>query len=116
MQTFLAPFGYRLKAVPVTGCLHLKSAVTRLSDEVLLVNPAWVDTACFPGMKFIAVDPAEAYAANVLCVGEAVIYQPAYPATLRRLEQAGLHPLLVDQSELGKAEGALTCCSLIFTA
>ncbi len=65
-------------------------------------------------MKFIEVDPSEPYAANALLVGETVIYQPAYPKTRLRLEAAGIHPLLVDQSELAKAEGALTCCSLIF--
>jgi dimethylargininase len=47
-------------------------------------------------------------------VGEHLIYQPAYPKTLARLEAAGFHPVLVDASELAKAEGALTCCSLIF--
>jgi dimethylargininase len=64
-------------------------------------------------MEFIKVDPSEPYAANALLVGEAMLYQPAYPKTLQRLEEAGIHPILVDQSELAKAEGALTCCSLI---
>jgi dimethylargininase len=62
------------------------------------------------------VDPSERYAANALLVGEAVIYQPAFPKTLARLEAMGIRPILVDESELGKAEGALTCCSLIFHA
>jgi dimethylargininase len=65
-------------------------------------------------MKFIEVDPSEPYAANALLVGETVIYQPTYPITRLQLEAAGIHPILVDQSELAKAEGALTCCSLIF--
>ena len=41
------PLGYRVVPVPVTGCLHLKSAVTALDDERLLVNPAWLDTVPF---------------------------------------------------------------------
>ena len=114
MQAFLEPYGYAIHAIPVSGCLHLKSAVTQLAQDTLLINPAWVDPANFPGMKFIEVEPAEPYAANVLMVGETVIYQPAYPMTRLRLEGAGIHPILVDQSELAKAEGALTCCSLIF--
>ena len=65
-------------------------------------------------MKFIEVDPSEPYAANALLIGGTILYQPAYPKTLLRLEAAGIHSLLVDQSELAKAEGALTCCSLIF--
>jgi len=114
MQALLEPYGYAIYAVPVSGCLHLKSAVTQLVQDTLLINPVWVDPANFPGMKFIEVEPAEPYAANALLVGETVIYQPAYPKTLLRLEAAGLHARLLDQSELAKAEGALTCCSLIF--
>ena len=114
LQAFLEPYGYAVYTVPVKGCLHLKSAVTSVAQDTLLINPAWVDQASFPNMKFIEVDPSEPYAANALLVGETVIYQPANPITRLRLEAAGIHPILVDQSELAKAEGALTCCSVIF--
>jgi dimethylargininase len=114
VQEFLAPFGYTVCAVSVQGCLHLKSAVTQVGADVLVLNPAWVEKAAFPGLKFIEVHPSEPYAANALWVGETVIYQPAFPKTLGSLKAAGLDLFLVDQSELGKAEGALTCCSLIF--
>ena len=116
MQAFLKPYGYTVKGIRVTGCLHLKSAVTQVAAGTLLVNPAWVDKINFPGMKFIEVDPSEQVAANALMVGGTVLYQPAYPKTQARLEAAGIYPVLVDESELGKAEGALTCCALIFTA
>jgi dimethylargininase len=116
MQEFLKPYGYTVRGVRVTGCLHLKSAVTQAAENTLLVNPKWVKKADFPGMEFIEVDPTEPSAANILIVGERTVYQPAHPKTLRRLEAAGIHPLLVDASELAKAEGALTCCSLIFNA
>jgi len=114
LQTSLAPFGYSVHGVPVSGCLHLKSAVTQVARDILLINPAWVNETNFPGYEFIEVDPSEPYAANALLVQETLLYQPAYPRTLSRLESAGIHPILVDQSELVKAEGALTCCSLIF--
>jgi dimethylargininase len=114
MQAFLAPAGYRVHGVRVTGCLHLKSAVTQVAEHILLVNPAWVGLDHFTGMQFVEVDPSELYAANALRIGEVVIYQPAYPKTRQRLEQAGMRVVTVDETELGKAEGALTCCSLIF--
>jgi dimethylargininase len=116
MQAFLAPDGYRVHGVRVTGCLHLKSAVTQVAEHILLVNPAWVGLDHFIGMQFIEVDPSEPYAANALRIGEVVIYQPAYPRTRQRLEQAGMRVVLVDETELGKAEGALTCCLLIFSS
>ncbi|MGD0611494.1 MAG: dimethylargininase [Anaerolineales bacterium] len=114
VQNLLAPYGYSIRGIPIRGCLHLKSAVTQVADDTLLLNPAWVDAADFPGLKFIAVDPSEPYAANALRIGATVLYQPAFPKTRRLLEQAGIRSRLVDESELGKAEGALTCCSLIF--
>jgi dimethylargininase len=116
MQASLNQFGYSVIGVQVSGCLHLKSAVTQVRADTLLLNPAWVDKANFPGMKFIDIDPSENYAANALRVGKTVLYQPCFPLTVERLESRGIHPILVDESELGKAEGALTCCSLIFTS
>ncbi len=81
MQASLKQFGYSVKGVQVTGCLHLKSAVTRVRVDTLLLNPAWVDKENFPGMKFIDIDPSENYAANALMVGESVLYQPCFPLT-----------------------------------
>jgi dimethylargininase len=116
MQAFLRPYGYSVRGVKVSGCLHLKSAVTQAAEGSLLINPDWAQKSDFPGMKFIEVDPSEPTAANLLLIGESAIYQPAYPKTLARLEAMGIHPVLVEASELGKAEGALTCCSLVFHA
>ena len=114
MRGFLAPYGYVVNGVHVTGCLHLKSAVTQVRADTLLVNPAWVDKHNFPGMKFIEIIPSEQDVANALLVGGTVVTQPAHPKTRARLEAAEIYPTLVDVSELGKAEGALTCCALIF--
>lgn len=116
MGACLASFGYTVKGVKVRGCLHLKSAVTQVAADTLLVNPAWVGKDNFPGMKFINVVPSESYAANAVLVGETVIYSSSYPKTRRRLEEAGIRLVIVDTSELAKAEGALTCCALIFKA
>jgi len=116
MQTYLKQFGYQVKGIKVTGCLHLKSAVTQVAENTLLVNPAWIDKIEFKGYQMIEVHPTEMYGANAVRVGETLLYQPCFPETSQRLEAAGLQLKLVDASELGKAEGALTCCSLIFNA
>jgi len=110
----LAPYGYDVRGVAVRGCLHLKSAVTALDDDTVLVNPDWVDSAVFTGMRPIEIDPRERGAANALRIGERVIYPASFPATRRRLALAGIDVLEVDVSELQKAEGAVTCCSLVF--
>jgi len=109
----LAPYRYEVRGVAVNGCLHLKSAVTAITDDAVLVAPEWVDPAVFSGMRAIAVAPAERGAANALRVGERVIYPASFPATRRRLEAAGVDVLAVDVSELQKAESGVTCMSLI---
>jgi dimethylargininase len=113
MREALSPLGYSVQGVAVTGCLHLKSAVTQVGPETLLINRSWVDASAFAPWSLIDVDPMEPYAANALMIGEAVIYAAAYPRTQAKLEANGVDVRSVDLSELAKAEGAVTCCSLI---
>jgi dimethylargininase len=102
--------------VEVKGCLHLKSAVTVVAEGVVLVNPAWVEAGVFEGMERVAVDGSEAWGANALRVGEAVLFPAHFPRTAERLRGRGVRVVEVACDELAKAEGALTCCSLVFTA
>ena len=116
MKVILEPRSYQVRAVRVTGCLHLKSAVTQVSEDTLLVNPEWVSKDDFPGMQFIEIDPSEPYAANAVLVDGTIIYPSSFPKTQAKLEAAGIRMIIVDADELAKAEGAVTCCSLIFRA
>ena len=110
----VVPYGYQVVPVPLRGCLHLKSAVTLVSADTLLINDDWVDRATWPGMRFVAVAPGEPHAANAICIGDTVVHAASGPRTGARIEAAGLRVLAVDLSELEKAEGAVTCCSVIF--
>jgi dimethylargininase len=109
----LEPAGYQVRPVDVRGCLHLKSAMTAISDGLLLVNRDWIPTADLDGFDAIDVDPAEPYGANVLRLADRLIYAAAFPRTRARMAQHGIRIDTVDLSELAKAEGAVTCCSLI---
>jgi dimethylargininase len=111
---FVSPYEYEVVKVHIDGCLHLKSAVTYVGEETLLINRSWVDAKSFPGMGFIEVDPGEPYAANALLVEGGLVYPANFPRTCRRLVDRGYPVKVVDVSELQKAEGAVTCCSLIF--
>ncbi len=114
VQTVLQPYGYTVIGVPVHGCLHLKSAVTQVAPDTVLINRQWIESRNFEGMKLIEVDETESHAANALLIGETVIYPSSYPRTRQRLEDAGVRIKAVEVSELIKAEGAVTCCSLVF--
>ena len=116
MQSALGPHGYSVVGVPITGCLHLKSAVTQASEDTLLINSAWVDRDHFAGWEFVEVDPDEPSAANIICLPHGAIYPSHYPKTQERLTAAGIELTVVDATEVAKAEGAVTCCSLIFNA
>jgi dimethylargininase len=113
LARLLGPHGYRVERVAVTGCLHLKSACSFIPPDVLLVNPSWVDPAIFGPLRVIAVDEREPQAANTLTIRGTTLMSAAYPHTRRRLEAAGVRTRAVDVSELHKAEGGLTCMSLL---
>jgi dimethylargininase len=131
LAAILAPHNYNVVPVPVTGCLHLKSAVTYLGRNTLLANRPWFDTTPFETKSFgtppldanlpanfqwIDVDPDEPHAANALAIADTVIFPASFPKTRARIESAGFHVTPIDISELQKAESGLTCSSLIFNS
>ena len=113
LATILAPQGVQVVPVPVTGCLHLKSAATLVPLSRLLLNPAWIDRSFFAGFDLIEVDPSEPDAGNVLLVGDRVLCPEAHTKTRQRLEALGISTQPVPAGELAKAEGGVTCCSLL---
>jgi len=114
LRALLEPYGYEVTGVAVTGCLHLKSAVTLLGGKTLLGNREWFDSGNFSGYEWVDVDPGEAHAGNALALGGTVIFPASFPRTRARIEAAGFSVAALDISELQKAESGLTCSSLIF--
>lgn len=113
MNAKLGKYGYKTQGVEMHDCLHLKTAVTRVDNKTLLINRKWVDVENFEGFDLIDVDTSEPFAANCLPAGDAIIYPVAFPGTGAILSARGYKLKLVVVDELAKAEGAVTCCSLI---
>lgn len=113
LRAALAPFGYRVQAVAMHGCLHLKSAATFIRPDLLLANPEWVDPEAFGVARIVTVAPPEPFGANTLTIAGVTLVSAAYPQTQSRLESAGVRTRVLDVGELHKAEAALTCMSLI---
>ena len=111
----LGPLGYRVAGVPVTGCLHLKSACCSLGDGRILANREWIDAAPLAGYEIVDVPAGEPAGANVLRIGDSAIMPDCFPGTAGIVRGFGLEVLTVDISELMKAEAAVTCSSVIFT-
>lgn len=113
LRVMLRGLGYNVRPVAIAGCLHLKSAVTAVAADTLLVNRGWIPDADLRGFDLIDIDPDEPFAANAVRAGGRLIHAVAFPRTRERLERRGHEVTSVDLSELAKAEGAVTCCSLL---
>ena len=113
LRNVVSHYGYSVKTVETTKCLHLKSAVSAIAPGTLLINPDWVSRLIFDAYELVDIDAQEAHAANALLVGQGVIYPSSFPRTADKLVDRGIDVVSVDLSELQKAEGAATCCSLI---
>lgn len=105
--------GREVIGVVVHGALHLKTAITRVSDDTLLVNREWVDVAPFASWKLLDIDPSEPFAANALLLEDVVLYASAFTNTRARVESHGIQVRAVDADELAKAEGGVTCSALL---
>jgi len=105
--------GYTVEAAHFRGCLHLKTAATLVADDLLLVNPAWTDASQFGSIRTIEVDPDEPFGANALRIDDTVVYPAEHVRTIERLEKAGVKVRPVEVDELAKAEGSVTCFSLV---
>lgn len=116
LRNIVADYGYSVETVETTKCLHLKSAVSEVAPDSLLINPDWVNRSAFGNCELIDVDDEEPHAANALRVGKNVIYPSSFPRTMEKLVRRSINVSPVNVSELQKAEGAVTCCSLIFTS
>ncbi len=108
-------FGYDVRPVAVRQCLHLKSACTALPDGRLLANPDWLDAGALRGFGLVRVPEEEPDAANALLVGERVCLPAAHPHTADRVRGLGFDVRAVDVSEFAKAEGCVTCLSILLS-
>ncbi len=109
----LKPYGYDVHGIEVTDCLHLKTALAPLENDLLLINPDWVDGELFQGYHTITIHPDEPYGANVMRRDNWALCPEAFPRTAELLVGRGYDVITVDQSEMAKAEAGLTCCSVI---
>jgi dimethylargininase len=106
-------FGYDVRALPVHGCLHLKTACTTLPDRRLLLNRAWLDVDALDGFDLVDVPVSEPWGANVACIGDRVIAAADHSATAELVRGLGFEVRTVELDEFAKAEGGVTCLSLL---
>jgi dimethylargininase len=116
LEAFVERFAYRVQPVQVHGCLHLKSACAALPDRTLLVNPNWLDLPALRGFELIPVPEEEPEAANLALVNNQVCLTNSHPHTAERIGRLGFEVRTVDVSEFAKAEGCVTCMSILLNS
>jgi dimethylargininase len=110
----LEKHGMSGSAIPLFDMLHLKSGLSYLEQNHLLVSGEFTDHPTFTSFERIRVDPQESYAANSLWINSTVLVPAGFPLTLEKIQQAGYHTKVLDVSEFQKLDGGLSCLSLRF--
>ncbi len=115
---YLAAQGYTSSTIDVRGMttiLHLKSGISYVGDNTLVVMEEMADDERFSKYELIRVSLQESYAANCVRVNERVLVAAGYPRLTSELIARGFNPLILDMSEFQKMDGGLSCLSLRFT-
>ncbi len=114
LDRLVEPFGYTVVPVVVNGGLHLTTGCGVINDETVLLNPRWLDADAFRGLRQLHVPEGEPWAANTIRVDDAVCLEDRAPRTLELVQPFAKRIDTLDISEFRKAEGSLSCLSLIF--
>jgi dimethylargininase len=107
------PLGFEVIEIPLAGILHLKCVCSSLGERSMLLAEGTIPTQVFRDVRVIVVPAAEQYAANCLCVNDTVLLPAGFPATRRLVEEAGYRVRELDTSEIRKADGSMTCMSIL---
>jgi dimethylargininase len=107
--------GASVESLVVRQGLHLLSGCAHLGRGVLLATDLYADLPVFAGLDVIRVPAEEAYAANALGVGQYVLFPAGYPRTSSEITARGFEVLPLPMSEFAKADGGITCLSLLFS-
>jgi dimethylargininase len=117
LAAYLGEQGYTSAVIDVraiSGILHLKSGISYLGDNTLVLIPELVDDPLFRGYERMQVAPEESYAANCVRVNDRVLVPAGYPLLTAELKARGFRPLQLEMSEFHKMDGGLSCLSLRF--
>ncbi|MBM14625.1 MAG: hypothetical protein CMH75_00800 [Nitrospina sp.] len=102
----------RVVSVPVLKGLHLKSAVSYLDKNILLLNPNRVDSSAFKNFQWIEVEENNSYAANCLVIGNQILIPSGFSSVRKKISKHGFKTIELNMSEFEKADGGITCLSV----
>lgn len=110
----LEKYGMSGEMVPLNEILHLKTGLSYLENDNLLICGEFLDSPVFKKYNQIKIPAGEEYAANCIWVNGKVIVPVGYPKTKALIADLGYDIIEVDTSEYRKIDGGLSCLSLRF--
>jgi dimethylargininase len=100
--------------VKVSLGLHLKTSVTYLGSNTLVIDPSSIETSSLSEFKWIETEKPDRYAANCLGIENIVLMPKGFNKVATKIRKEGFKTLELDMSEFEKANGGITCLSIIF--
>jgi dimethylargininase len=111
---FLNRYGMTGSTINLENALHLKTGVSYLERNNLLVTGEFLNKSEFQQFNIIEINDDESYAANCVWINDKVLMPKGFSKTKRKIEELGYETILVDASEFQKANGGISCLSLRF--
>lgn len=106
--------GYSGSTVSISESLHLKSSVSFLENNNLVVTGELCDKFEFTDFNRIEIDQSERRAANCVWINNHVLMASGNPQTKQKIQALGYSVIELDVGEFEKLDGGLSCLSLRF--
>ena len=117
LSKYLGAAGYTSSRIDIRGMdglLHLKSGISYLGENRLLVTDALAGEKELDGFEIVGVPEGEEYAANCIRVNDYLLIAAGFPKLCEKLEALGYKIIELEMSEFQKMDGGLSCLSLRF--
>ncbi len=106
--------GFDCRFVKLNEFLHLKTGVSYVGDNRILVTGELVENSLFKDFEKIIIPENESYSANSIRVNEYIIIPEGFKTVKNKLEKFGYKTISVNTSEFRKIDGGLSCLSVRF--
>lgn len=112
LSAILNGYGFGVTLVELGRLLHLKTGVTYLGGEAIVVTGELVERDEFRDFDRFVVPAEEEYAANCIRVNDRVLVAEGYETVERGIAERGYEITALEMSEFRKLDGGLSCLSL----
>jgi dimethylargininase len=117
LAKYLGAAGYTSENIDIRGMdglLHLKSGISTLGENRLLVTDALAGEKALEAYELVRVPQGEEYAANCIRVNDHLLIAAGFPGSKAILSGLAYKLIELEMSEFQKMDGGLSCLSLRF--